>query len=147
MQAAVQQFLNSLKVERNASPLTIKSYLDDLSHLQEFLQERTGSLPQPSAIDVGILRQYVAWLHECGYARTTTARRLACLRSFFRYCCREGICETNPAKPLRTPRTGRKLPHFLTTEQVGELLTAPPANTQARRNVKPTLRRGPWGAP
>jgi site-specific recombinase XerD len=39
MQAAVQQFLNSLKVERNASPLTIKSYLDDLSHLQEFLQE------------------------------------------------------------------------------------------------------------
>ncbi len=131
MQAAVQQFLNSLKVERNASPLTIKSYLDDLSHLQEFLQERTGSLPQPSAIDVGILRQYVAWLHECGYARTTTARRLACLRSFFRYCCREGICENNPAKPLRTPRTGRKLPHFLTTEQVGELLTAPPANTPA----------------
>jgi integrase/recombinase XerC len=131
MQAAVQQFLNSLRVERNASPLTIKSYLDDLSHLQEFLQERTGRLPEPAEVEVGILRQYVAWLHECGYARTTTARRLACLRSFFRYCCRESICESNPAKPLRTPRTGRKLPHFLTTEQIGQLLTAPPANTPA----------------
>lgn len=131
MQAAVQQFLNSLRVERNASPLTIKSYLDDLSHLQEFLLERTGRLPEPAELEVGILRQYVAWLHECGYARTTTARRLACLRSFFRYCCRESICESNPAKPLRTPRTGRKLPHFLTTEQIGQLLTAPPANTPA----------------
>ncbi|MFM7037838.1 MAG: tyrosine recombinase XerC [Planctomycetaceae bacterium] len=129
MQVAVQQFLNSLKVERNASPLTLKSYLDDLSHLQEFLLERTGGVPEPSRVDVGVLRQYVAWLHECGYARTTTARRLACLRSFFRYCCREGICDSNPAKPLRTPRTGRKLPHFLTTEQVGLLLTTPPAST------------------
>jgi len=131
MQTAVQQFLNALRVERNASPLTIKSYLDDLSHLQEFLLERTGRVPEPAAVDVGILRQYVAWLHECGYARTTTARRLACLRSFFRYCCRESLCESNPAKPLRTPRTGRKLPHFLTTEQIGQLLTAPPANTPA----------------
>ncbi|MEY3458611.1 MAG: Tyrosine recombinase XerC [Planctomycetota bacterium] len=131
MEAAVRQFLNYLKVERNASPLTLKSYLDDLKHLQEFLQERLGRLPEVSAIDVGILRQYVAWLHECGYARTTTARRLACLRSFFRYCCRESLCERNPAKPLRTPRTGRKLPHFLTTDQIGQLLTTPPANTPA----------------
>lgn len=110
MQAAVQQFLNSLRVERNASPLTIKSYLDDLSHLQEFLQERTGRLPEPAEVEVGILRQYVAWLHECGYARTTTARRLACLRSFFRYCCRESICESNPAKPLHSANRPQAAP-------------------------------------
>ncbi|MFG0333721.1 MAG: tyrosine recombinase XerC, partial [Maioricimonas sp. JB049] len=71
---------------------------------------------------------YVAYLHECQYARTTIARRLACLRSFFRYTTREGITETNPAQALRTPRVGRKLPHFLTTEQVATLLEAPPAN-------------------
>ena len=131
MHAAIQAFLNYLRIERNASALTIKSYADDLSHVIEFLQEQTGSVPEPQHIEVGILRSYVAWLHECGYARTTVARRLACLRSFFRYCNREGICETNPAKPLRTPRSGRKLPHFLTTDQVGALLIAPPANSDA----------------
>ena len=131
MHAAIQAFLNYLRIERNASALTIKSYADDLSHVIEFLQETTGSVPEPQHIEVGILRSYVAWLHECGYARTTVARRLACLRSFFRYCNREGICETNPAKPLRTPRSGRKLPHFLTTDQVGALLIAPLANSDA----------------
>ena len=131
MHAAIQAFLNYLRIERNASALTIKSYADDLSHVIEFLQEQTGSVPEPQHIEVGILRSYVAWLHECGYARTTVARRLACLRSFFRYCNREGICETNPAKPLRTPRSGRKLPHFLTTDQVGALLIAPLANSDA----------------
>ncbi len=131
MQDAIKQFLNYLKVERNASELTIKSYADDLSHVVEFFQEQTGAVPDPKHVDVGALRGYVSWLHECGYARTTVARRLACLRSFFRYCNREGICETNPARPLRTPRTGRKLPHFLTTEQIGALLAAPPGNTDA----------------
>ena len=131
MHAAIQAFLNYLKIERNASELTIKSYADDLSHTIEFLQEQTGAVPDPRHIEVGILRAYVSYLHECGYARTTVARRLACLRSFFRYCNREGICETNPAKPLRTPRSGRTLPHFLTTEQVSALLIAPPGNSDA----------------
>lgn len=128
MKNATQSFLNYLRIERNASDLTVKSYADDMAHLAEFLEQQRGRMPEPPEIEVGILRNYVAWLHECGYARTTVARRLACLRSFFRYCNREGLCETNPAKPLRTPRAGRKLPHFLTTEQIGALLTAPPAN-------------------
>ena len=128
MHSSIQSFLNYLKVERNASALTVKSYADDLAHLLEFFQEQTGRVPAPREIEVGILRSYVAYMHECGYARTTVARRLACLRSYFRFCNREGICETNPAKPLRTPRAGRKLPHFLTTSQVDALLQAPPAN-------------------
>lgn len=128
MQTAIPAFLNHLKVEKNSSALTIKSYTDDLTHLCEFFQEQHGIVPRPADVDVGQLRTYVAYLHECGYARSTVARRLACLRSFWRYCNREGICETNPAKPLRTPRAGRKLPHFLTTEEVGRLLLTPPAN-------------------
>ena len=128
MHNAVQSFMNFLKVERNSSALTIKSYKDDLEHLREFFEEQTGRTPEPADIDVSQLRNYVAYLHECGYARSTVARRLACLRSFFRYCNREGICENNPAKPLRTPRAGRKLPHFLTTDEVSKLLLAPPAN-------------------
>ncbi len=131
MSSAIQAFLNYLRIERNASDLTVKSYADDMSHISEFFLEQTGAVPEPRLVEVAILRSYVSYLHECGYARTTVARRLACLRSFFRYCNREGICETNPAKPLRTPRAGRKLPHFLTTDQVGDLLMAPPANSAA----------------
>lgn len=128
MQSAAKSFLNYLKVERNASALTIKSYADDLTHLGEFFQEQNGRIPVPADVDVSQLRSYVAYLHECGYAQATVARRLACLRSFFRYCNREGICDKNPARPLRTPRAGRKLPHFLTTDEVGQLLIAPPGN-------------------
>ena len=131
MHAAIDGFLRYLQVERNASELTIKSYADDLSASVEFLTEyRDGVLP-PSDVTVGMLREYLAFLHECNYARTTVARRLACLRSFFRFCCREQICETNPAKSLRTPRIGRKLPHFLSSDQIGTLLETPPATTAA----------------
>ncbi len=128
MQSAIASFLNFLRVERNASDLTTKSYADDMSHVVEFFEQQKGHVPHPRDVDVGQLRSYVAYLHECNYARSTVARRLACLRSFFRYCNREGICDKNPAKPLRTPRAGRKLPHFLTTDEVGRLLLAPPAN-------------------
>lgn len=128
MKNAIRSFLNFLKVERNSSELTTKSYGDDLTHLCEYFEEQSSQLPSPEEIDVAQLRGYVAYLHECNYAQATVARRLACLRSFFRYCNREGICDTNPAKPLRTPRAGRKLPHFLSTDEVGRLLLAPPAN-------------------
>lgn len=128
MQAAAQQFLRHLRLERNASDLTLKSYADDFESFYDYLRDRVGGIPDAEALTIPILRGYVAYLHECQYARTTIARRLACLRSFFRYTTREGITASNPAKALRTPRTGRKLPHFLTTEQVAALLEAPPAN-------------------
>jgi integrase/recombinase XerC len=122
-------FLNYLKVERNASALTLKSYGEDLDSLFEYFQERVGFLPAPAAVTIQQLRGYVAYLHECQYARTTIARRLACLRSMFKFAVRDGACETNPAKALRTPRVGRKLPAFLSVEELAKLLEAPPANT------------------
>ena len=74
------------------------------------------------------LRGYVAALHESGYAKTSIARHLASLRGFFRFGQREGWAETNPAKPLRNPRKGRTLPHFLSAEDLGRLFDAPPAD-------------------
>ncbi|QDV50424.1 tyrosine recombinase XerC [Gimesia fumaroli] len=127
---AIDSFLRYLQIERNSSELTLKSYAEDMESLVEYLTEYEETLLPPDRIGISELRRYVAYLHECQYERTTIARRLACLRSFFRYCCREGYTKTNPAKPLRTPRTGRKLPHFLTTDQIGSLLEAPPANTK-----------------
>ena len=121
-------FLRYLKIEKNASELTLKSYAEDLSLFTEFLDKALGRIPEVANLGIRQLRQYVAWLHECGYAQTTIARRQASLRSFFRYCMREGTISNNPAKVLRTPRIGRKLPHFLSTEQIGTLLETPPAN-------------------
>ncbi len=129
MRTAIAQFLQYLCVERNASELTTKSYREDLTMLADYLAEAGGGeCPNPSDIAVLDLRGYVASLHESGYAKSTIARRLASLRSFFRFGQREGWATTNPAKPLRNPRKGRSLPHFLSTEDIGRLLEAPPAN-------------------
>jgi len=128
MHSAISGFLQYLKVERNCSALTIKSYGEDLDSLLEYFRDFAGGIPAVGDVSIADLRGYVAYLHECTYSRSTMARRLACLRSFFRYCCREQLAANNPAKALRTPRAGRKLPHFLSTEQVAQLLEAPPAN-------------------
>jgi integrase/recombinase XerC len=128
MFAAIDGFLRYLKIERNASELTIKSYSEDFGSLLDYVRDRVGEVSSPAELQIAQLRGYVAYLHECDYAKTTIARRLASLRSFFRYCQREGLVTSNPAKALRTPRVGRKLPHFLTIEQITQLLEAPPAN-------------------
>ncbi len=125
MQSALAKFLRYLALERNAAELTVKSYREDLTSLLEYLAEEDGSLPTPARVSTTDLRGYVAALHEAGYARTSIARRLASLRSFFRFAQREGLVEHNPAKPLRNPRRQRKLPHFLTTTEIQQLLSAP----------------------
>lgn len=125
MKKAVDRFLRYLKVERNCSELTIKSYREDLLILSEYLAETLGRTPKPAEITPLDLRTYVSALHEAGYAKTSVSRRLASLRSFFRFCQREDLCQTNPAKPLRNPRRDRKLPHFLTGAEIGKLLSAP----------------------
>jgi integrase/recombinase XerC len=127
MRTAIARFLQFLAVERNASAYTVKSYREDLAALADYLAEsRGGDPPAPGDITVLDLRGYVAALHEAGYAKTTIARHLASLRSFFRFGQREGWTKTNPAKPLRNPRKGRTLPHFLSAEDLGRLFDAPP---------------------
>ena len=129
MHTAIARFLHYLGVERNASDLTVKSYREDLVALARYLTEaRDGRPPQPGEITVLELRGYVAALHEAGYAPTTIARRLASLRSFFRFGQREGWVDNNPAKPLRNPRKPRSLPHVLSGADVARLLQTPPAD-------------------
>jgi integrase/recombinase XerC len=76
-----------------------------------------------------LVRAYLAWLHEQGYAKTTIARRLAAVRSWCRFLCRQGILVANPAQGLRGPRQDKKLPHFLGIEDLFGLLETPPADT------------------
>ncbi len=131
MQSAIARFLQYLRVERNASELTIKSYREDLEALAEYLRELHGSEPAEGQISTLELRGYVAALSEAGYAKTTIARRLASLRGFFRFGQREGWAKSNPAKPLRNPRKPRALPHFLSSEEIERLLNAPPRGEPA----------------
>ncbi|MDZ4818342.1 MAG: tyrosine recombinase XerC [Planctomycetota bacterium] len=134
MQKEVDRFLQYLTVERNSSDYTIKSYREDLAHLASYLTGDTETDYDASRINTLDLRGYVSSLHDSGYAKTTIARRLASLRSFFRFGQREGWASSNPARPLRNPRKSRNLPHFLSTEQIGLLLEAPPGDGAGLRD-------------
>jgi integrase/recombinase XerC len=127
----VAQFLRRLERERGASEHTVKAYREDLTALGEYLADEGGRTPEPRAITTSDLRGYAAALGEAGYAKTTVARRLASTRSFFRFALREGWVATNPAAALTNPRKGRKLPHFLTGEEVARLLATPPSGNAA----------------
>lgn len=125
MHAEIGQFLRYMSVERNASELTTKSYREDLMDLADYLVEQLGQHVKPVDVSPRDLRSYTAALHDAGYARSSIARKLASLRSFYKFAQRQQMCDSNPAKPLRNPRSQRKLPHFLTSEEVGKLLDAP----------------------
>jgi integrase/recombinase XerC len=94
-----------------------------LGFLRDHLKK---SSVEPRDWNTRALRSFVAWLHEQGYAKTTIARRLAAVRSFGKFLCREGVLKSNPAQALRGPRQDKKLPHFLTVADARKLLAAPP---------------------
>ncbi len=125
MHTEIAQFLRYLDVERNASDLTIKSYREDLMDLADFLTEEGSRKVLPRDVSPTELRAYVAALHEAGYAKSSISRKLASLRSFYRFAQRQSMADTNPAKPLRNPRGSRKLPHFLTGDEIEKLLNTP----------------------
>jgi integrase/recombinase XerC len=120
---AIERFLRFMAAERGGSPLTVKSYREDLLQLEEFLV--SAGCPTPAAATSVILRRFAAGLHAAGYAPSTIARKLASMRSFFAFGQREGWTTSNPAKPLRSPRRPRKLPKFLTGDEIARLLAAP----------------------
>jgi integrase/recombinase XerC len=127
---ALAEFLRYLSLEKNASEHTVKSYREDLVQAITFLRERSGQeRPTTAHLTTRLLRAYLAWLHEQGYARTTVARRLAAVRSWCRFLCRRALLEANPAEGLRGPRRSKTLPHFLAPEDILRLLEAPPADT------------------
>lgn len=129
MRQAIADFLRQLALERNASAHTVKSYREDLNQAADYFASQTAGAVALERITTRLVRSYLAWLHEQGYAKTTIARRLAAVRSFFRHQCRQGRLQENPSDALRGPRQDRKLPHFLSEADLLLLLEAPPANT------------------
>jgi integrase/recombinase XerD len=119
----IDSFLNYLAVERGLSSNTLDAYFNDLTGLIEFLEDGGG--PRRWA-DVGAsdISAFVDDLDERGYARSTRARKIAALKSMFRFLREEGLVEDNPTEALRSPRSGRTLPKALSIEQIDLMMAA-----------------------
>lgn len=140
LEQGLAEFLTHLGLEKNSSDKTVKSYREDLTQALTFARERLGkSRVQPADWTTRLLRAFVAWLHEQGYAKSTIARRLAAVRSFGKFLCRQGVLAENPAQGLRSPRLDKKLPHFLTLDDIEKLLAAPPQTNWAGRRDRAIL--------
>jgi integrase/recombinase XerC len=129
MDGYVGAFLTHLRVERQASVHTIRSYEHDLGTYCRYLSEAKGEGADPRAVDPVRLRRYSAWLSGQGFAASTVARRLASLRSFFRYLRRQGLVRSDPSIRLRNPKQPQRLPRLLRVDEVIRLLDAVPIDT------------------
>ena len=116
----IGRFLHYLEAERDASAHTRINYALDLRQLSAFTDETPLA-----AIDHLLLRRYLASLHEHQYAKRTLARKLASMRSFFRYLCREGYVTGDPSRALATPKLDRRLPHILDVKEASRLMDVP----------------------
>lgn len=124
----IEGFLNHLRIEKSASALTIVSYRTDLHQFFDFLAG-LSDIPREEIPDKALnhksVREYLAAMQDDGLSRSTMARKLAALRSFVKYLCRENILAGNPIAAVSTPRQEKKLPRFLYPVEVEVLLTAP----------------------
>jgi tyrosine recombinase XerC len=134
MSMLVDQFLGYLEAERGCSAQTLRAYAGDLVRFALFAtQEEKGAEFDPVGISTVQLRHYLAHLRQSGAARTTIARKVASLRSFYRFLMREGVVSDNPAANLTLPRREKRLPVFLDEAEVQRLLEAPEADDAAGR--------------
>ena len=124
----VDRFLRFLEVEKNASPHTIKNYRSDLLEFFHFLGESS-----PEEINYLSVRKFLAYLKEREFLRSTVSRKLACLKSFFKYLIREHLISANPASGIPTPKRERRLPSFLEIKEVEDLLGAAKGDSWERK--------------
>ena len=134
----VRQFLDYLRLERHFSDYTVKSYGADLIQFGQFLMAQIGNSDSIRALpgDMNcddralkceplLIREFLAYLYAQNYTKSTTARKLATLRSFYKFLIRRGMLSVNPLSTIRTPKQEKRLPKCLDLEQVQKLLDAP----------------------
>jgi len=147
MQRYIEKFLRYLEIERNYSAFTLLNYKQDLEDFNNFLNPVRSKAPKATVpsmagtsngvkdiplekIDYLALRRYLAHLKERNLKSRSIARRLSCLRSFFKFLCRDGYLSHNPTLSLATLRLDKHLPSFLTEEEIIKLLETPKANDE-----------------
>ena len=123
MQEAIEKFLQYLQSVKNSSPHTVLNYRKDLEQFLAFLlPPGTADPPALSEIAHPVIREFVAHLHDQGLAKSSIARKLAALRSFFKYCVREGRLKENPARLVPTPKLPKRIPSVLSAEEMNGFL-------------------------
>jgi integrase/recombinase XerD len=123
----IQQFLDHLRVERELTPATVEAYGRDLALFARFAADRkVTDATGVRSIDV---LDFLAFLTDRKLAPRSQARRLIALRQLFKFLKGERLCPTDPTEDVDLPRYGRKLPEFLTVEEVDRLLAAPDRRT------------------
>jgi site-specific recombinase XerD len=131
--ALVEQFLTYLHVERDASPLTIRNYGADIAAFRSWVEGKTRQPCDWTRIDQFHLRGYLVHLTEQHFDRATIHLKMSALRSFFKWLVRAQRVKQNPLIGLTLPKKARRLPKFLTIQQVEALLNAPLVTDTARR--------------
>jgi tyrosine recombinase XerC len=121
-------FLETLEAEAGASPHTLAAYRRDLEAFRRFLE--TEGVRGWGAVTPAVARRYLVTLHR-RYARSSIARHLSALRTFYRFLRRGGRVAASPMRLLASPRRGRRLPAALPPEAVAALLAAPPLDRPA----------------
>ena len=125
----VDKFLTYLKVEKNYSKHTLVNYSHDLKDFYTFLDGKPLD-----DLDVIFLRKYLAILKEKNLSKRSVARRMAALRTFFKFLNREGYLRKNPMSVLRTPKLDKKLPMVLDENEVSRLIESPASDLIGRRD-------------
>ena len=117
MKPFISQFLSYLEIEKNYSDHTLSNYEVDLQEFSEFLGKVT-----PMQVDYPLLRRYLANLRARELKSRSVARKLSCLRSFFKFLQREGVVQSNPANLVVSPKLDKPLPHFLSEQEAVQLI-------------------------
>ncbi|HKW57144.1 MAG TPA: tyrosine recombinase [Candidatus Acidoferrum sp.] len=122
MKTAIAKFLEYLRAVKNSSAHTISNYGKDLSQFLDYLSPPGLEAPALDAVTHNIIREFVGHLHEHGLQKSSIARKLASLRSFFKYCVREGTLKENPARLVPTPKLPKRVPSVISAEEMNGFL-------------------------
>src|SRR5258705_13569143 len=136
MKSAVSQFLNYLRSVRNASVHTLRSYQTDLSQFITFLTPPEIETPAIADVTHLMIREFVAHLHDLNLEKSSIARKLAAIRSLFKFAVRDGMVTRNPARLVATPKLPKRIPSVLSAQDLNAFLdgvVAGPAPPSGRR--------------
>ena len=122
MQATINKFVDYLRYERNASTNTLGDYRFDIEQFRDFLTPPGEATMPIGHIDHHVIREFVSSLYDRKLEKSSVARKLAVLRTFFKYCVRERITQQNPAKLISTPKLPKRVPHVLSAAEINAFL-------------------------
>jgi integrase/recombinase XerC len=122
LKQTINNFLEYLRSVKNSSPHTVINYGKDLEQFREYLSPPGLQAPGVTKITHHMIREFVGHLHEQGLKKSSIARKLAALRSFLKYCVREGILKENPARLVPTPKLPQRIPMVLSAEEMSRFL-------------------------